>query len=433
MKRKLILITRYPEPGKCKTRLAAFIGEINAADIQKMLTLDILQTFRKYVAGSDPDCVIEIYYTGSTENQMRALCGEALYKEQPKGDLGKKLEYAFGSSFEEGFDQVVITGSDIPELTPEIIASSFSGLGENDIVIGPAYDGGYYLLGMKKYHSSLFSSNISWGESNVLKSTMLEAKRNLLTAGILKKLHDIDRPEDLFIIKDMLSEALPDPLISVIIPTLNEENNISLCLEQFKGKKNIEVIVADGGSTDGTLQAAEKYGHTLLRTAKRRAVQQNAGAEVAKSSILLFLHADTVLPKGFEREVLRTLSKKNISCGAFKISIAGKRRFLSAVSFLINLRSILFGMPYGDQALFMTKPKFKELKGFKNLSIMEDYDLVSRSKKTGRIRISGKKVVTSDRRWERLGIMKTFLINQKMKILFRLGTDTKKLCRIYYN
>jgi uncharacterized protein len=432
MKRKIIVITRYPEPGKCKTRLAAFIGEINAAEIQKRLTLDILQTFRKYVEGSVPDCVIEIYYTGSTEDNMRSLCGEALYKKQPQGDLGKKLEYAFWSSFEEGFDQVVITGSDIPELTPEIIASAFSGLGENDIVIGPAFDGGYYLLGMKKYHCSLFSSNISWGESNVFKSTMLEAKRNLLTAGIPKKLHDIDRPEDLFIIKDMLSKALPDPLISVIIPTLNEENNISLCLEQFKDKKNIEVIVADGGSTDGTVEIADSYGCKIIISDKGRAVQQNSGAAAAGSNVLLFLHADTVLPQNFEYEVYKTLSLKNTSCGAFKVKISGKNKFFGFVSFLINLRSFLFGSPYGDQALFMTKKTFVKAGGFKELFIMEDYDLVSRLKKTGRIRASDKKVITSGRRWERLGIMKTFLINQKMKILFRLGTDTKKLCRIYY-
>ncbi|MFO7809768.1 MAG: TIGR04283 family arsenosugar biosynthesis glycosyltransferase, partial [Candidatus Delongbacteria bacterium] len=226
--------------------------------------------------------------------------------------------------------------------------------------------------------------------------------------------------------------SIPEPLISVIISVLNEEKYLAGTLELFRDKKNIEVIVSDGGSTDGTVRIAERFGCKVIRSDKGRAVQQNSGAAAAGSPVLLFLHADTVLPQDFEYEVYKTLSMDKTSCGAFKIKINGKNKFLGLVSFLINIRSSLFGSPYGDQALFMTNRIFEKAGGFKELFIMEDYEFISRLKKIGRIRLSGKKVITSGRRWDGMGLLWTFFTNQKTKILFLLGTDTKQLRRIYY-
>ncbi|MDD3045980.1 MAG: TIGR04283 family arsenosugar biosynthesis glycosyltransferase [Candidatus Delongbacteria bacterium] len=431
MKRKIVLIMRYPEPGKCKQRLAILAGEENAAHIQKNMVITLLESCREYLS-TDP-AALEVYYTGASEGKMRSLCGDALYKEQPEGNLGFKLSSSFRESFDEKYSEVLVIATDIPYISSVVIRSAFDSLKTNDIVIGPAYDGGYYLIGMKKDHPELFSKDIKWGGDRVFEKTLGIAGKRSLSAGVLEKLPDIDRPADIFCINNpRIVNDLPNPLISVIIPVLNEEKYLAGTLEFFRDRKNIEVIVSDGGSTDGTIGIAGRFSCKIISSAAGRAVQQNSGAEAAGSPVLLFLHADTVLPQDFEYEVYKTLSMDKTSFGAFKIKINGKNKFLGFVSFLINIRSSLFGSPYGDQALFMTKKTFEKAGGFKELFIMEDYDLVSRLKKTGRIRMSRKNVITSGRRWDGMGLLCTFFTNQKMKILFHLGTDTEKLRRIYY-
>ncbi len=431
MKRKIILITRYPEPGKCKQRLSILAGEANAAHIQKIMIMTILESCREYLS-TDP-AALEVCYTGASEEKMRSICGDALYKEQTEGDLGSKLSTAFERSFDEGYSEVLAIGTDIPDISLAVIQSAFDSLKTNDIVVGPAYDGGYYLIGMKSGHPKLFTQEIPWGGDRVFEKTLRIAGKRSLSAGVLKKLLDIDRPEDIFRINNpKIVNDLPNPLISVIIPVLNEEKYLAGTLEFFRDRKNIEVIVSDGGSTDGTVGIAERFSCKVIRSDKGRAVQQNSGAAAAGSSVLLFLHADTILPQDFEYEVFKTLSAKKTACGAFNLKISGKKKHLLFVSLLINIRSTLFGSPYGDQALFMTKRTFEKAEGFKELFIMEDYEFVSRLKKTGRIRISRKKVITSGRRWDTVGLLRTFFINMKMRILFHAGTDSEKLRRIYY-
>lgn len=432
MKRKIVLITRYPGPGKCKKRLSILAGEANAAHIQKNMIMTLLESCREYLS-TDPVSDLEVYYTGASEGKMRSLCGDALYNEQSEGDLGSKLNLSFRKSFDEGYSEVLVLGTDIPDISSAVICSAFDSLKSNDIVIGPAYDGGYYLIGMKSDHPELFSKEIAWGGSRVFEKTLGISGKRSLSAGVLKKLYDIDRPADIYRINNpKIVNDLPDPLISVIIPVLNEEKYLAATLELLRNKKNIEVIVSDGGSTDGTVGIAERLGCKVVRSDKGRAVQQNSGAYAASSSVLLFLHADTILPQDFEYEVYKALSTDKTSSGAFKMKIIGENKLLGIVSYLINIRSRLLGSPYGDQALFMTKKTFENIGGFKELFILEDYDLVSRLKKTGSIRISGKKVLTSGRRWDGMGLLTTFIINLKMKILFHLGTDTIKLRKIYY-
>lgn len=220
-------------------------------------------------------------------------------------------------------------------------------------------------------------------------------------------------------------------MISVIIPTLNEEANIEACLASVGSSIEIERIVVDGGSVDSTIEIAKKYGCRVLKTLANRSAQMNIGASKASGSILLFLHADTLLPEDWFENVMTILNEKCVVCGAFSLSISGSLRGGCCVAALANLRSRIFHMPYGDQALFLTKTVFESVGGFPDCLIMEDFEFVLRLKNTGKIYISSLYVKTSDRRWLKLGIIKTTLINQLVIVAYFLGVSHTKLRRFY--
>jgi rSAM/selenodomain-associated transferase 2 len=217
----------------------------------------------------------------------------------------------------------------------------------------------------------------------------------------------------------------------VIIPTLNEGSTIGETLRRIPRSQDVEVIVVDGGSRDRTVKIAGAAGARVIRTAMGRACQMNVGAAVARGEILLFLHADTHLPANFENLVHETLRGPGVIAGAFRLRIASPRRSVRFVEALANLRSRYLGMPYGDQALFLRKHYFRTAAGFAKLPIMEDFEFVRRLRRWGRISIAPAAAVTSARRWERLGLLRTTLINQLMILAYLLGVAPPRLARWY--
>ena len=177
------------------------------------------------------------------------------------------------------------------------------------------------------------------------------------------------------------------PLISVIIPTLNEEADIRTTLENVSCGSDIEIIIVDGGSRDKTLEVASSFGVKVLSSSKGRAGQMNTGAQAALGEVLLFLHADTCLPPGFADYVRRTISLPGVSAGAFRLSLTPPLPGLKLIERLANWRSKILQMPYGDQAIFVKTRLFKDLGGFSEMPIMEDLDLVKRLRRQGRIAI----------------------------------------------
>lgn len=219
--------------------------------------------------------------------------------------------------------------------------------------------------------------------------------------------------------------------ISIIIPALNEEENLETCLRNLLAVPELEIIVADGNSRDRTASLAKDLGVRVVASRPGRARQMNAGAAAASGDILLFLHADTDLPAGFEPIVRQALSEQQVAAGAFRLKIAAPGRAFRFVELLANLRSRLLGMPYGDQALFLTAERFADLGGFADLPIMEDFELLRRLKKCGRIRILSLAATTSARRWRRLGLFRTFLINQLIITGYLAGISPHRLARWY--
>lgn len=223
-------------------------------------------------------------------------------------------------------------------------------------------------------------------------------------------------------------------MISIIIPSLNEEMNIARCIEALKSEDfSGEIIVADGGSSDRTREIASGYrGVDLLECPKGRGTQMNAGSAIAAGDILLFLHADTVLEHCWSKELCSALAGPSVVGGAFSFCIDDPSPKYRLVEAWVRLRCRIFSLPYGDQAIFIRKSVFQALGGYKEIPLMEDVDIVRRMKKMGEIVLLGHKAATSGRRWVSKGLAKTAVINQITMLLYQLGVSPERLARLYY-
>jgi rSAM/selenodomain-associated transferase 2 len=254
---------------------------------------------------------------------------------------------------------------------------------------------------------------------------------NGISYSLLPELCDVDYPKDLVLLKNRgLADDILFPEISVIIPALNEEKSIAETIEAASGD-SIQIIVADGGSSDNTARIASDSHALVVQSGRGRGIQQNEGAKYAMGEILLFLHADTLLPKGYSGEIKSALLSANYRAGAFLFSVDSARWIFKLVSFLTNLRSTLLHFPYGDQALFFHRDLFFLTGGFPKIPVMEDYVLVKKIRRSVPVYISRLKVVTSARRWQKLGVARTFIINQLMILGYHLGIPAEKLDRFY--
>lgn len=219
--------------------------------------------------------------------------------------------------------------------------------------------------------------------------------------------------------------------LSIIIPVLNEAAQIGAALRQIPRTEDIEVIVVDGGSRDSTTRITEAFGARVIHAAAGRARQMNAGAAVARGGILLFLHADTLLPSDFVHVVRETLSHPEVVVGAFRLRIDSPRLTMRIIEALANFRSKWLRMPYGDQALFLRRRHFRMAVGFSKLPIMEDFEFVRRLGRWGRVALAQAAVLTSPRRWDRLGVLRTTLLNQAIILAYLLGVSPARLARWY--
>lgn len=222
-------------------------------------------------------------------------------------------------------------------------------------------------------------------------------------------------------------------MISVIVPTLNEEANIGCCIRNVRAEgAGIEVVVSDGGSSDKTVEAAYRSGaDRVVRGKTGRGPQMNAGAADATGDILVFLHADTRLEPGWRGELI-TAIEDGAPGGAFAFSIENPGFKYRLTEIWVRLRCGIFRLPYGDQAIFMRRDVFEALGGYRDIPLMEDVELIGRMKKKGRITILKKRAFTHDRRWEESGWLRTSLLNQVIMILYRLGVHPRRLVRLYY-
>jgi hypothetical protein len=406
---RVILFTRFPVPGEVKTRLIPFLGADGAADLQRRMTEFMVRQVRR------TGVPMQIRYVGGSESQMREWLGiEAHYAPQGPGDLGERMSRAFAQAFEDGADKVLVIGCDCPDNRSTNILEAIKKLDEAPCVIGPASDGGYYLIGLREPYPELFQG-IDWGTGTVFRQTVGKIHAHRL----LSVLDDVDEPRDI------------PPRISVIIPALNEEGVISATVAAAQEGFDTEAIVVDGGSVDKTVEIAHQSGADTIVAESGRALQMNCGAHRATGDILLFLHADSELPPDWDCHVRKILKHPDTILGHFNFAVKERFPGKRLIEIGANVRSRLFKRPYGDQGLFLRRAEFEALGRFPIVPILEDYYLVKQAADQGHVRCADAKLVTSGRRWVQHGALRTTLLNQAILLAAWLGHDPAALRDAY--
>ena len=221
--------------------------------------------------------------------------------------------------------------------------------------------------------------------------------------------------------------------LSIVLPVLEEAVAIGPALRALAPlrERGVEVVVVDGGSTDGTMRIAAAAGaDQVLRAPRGRAAQMNAGARASHGEVLLFLHADTALPPSADSCVEAALDQGR-DWGRFDVAIAGADPLLAVVAMLMNLRSRVTGVATGDQAVFVRREVFFAAGGFPEIPLMEDVALSKAMKRIAPPACLRERVVTSARRWERNGTLRTILLMWRLRLEFALGADPSRLARRY--
>ena len=229
--------------------------------------------------------------------------------------------------------------------------------------------------------------------------------------------------------------------ISIIIPVLNEARNIQVFLQKLQPlrKQGHEIVLVDGRSQDNTCALARPYIDRMMTCDKGRAKQMRLGAKMATGQVFLFLHADTVLPQQAEQMILMALhsvqpSNQSIISfwGRFNVHLSGEHWLFRIIEQMMNWRSCLTGIATGDQAIFVSKVLYKDVGGIPAIELMEDIEFSQRLKKFSQPICLKSSVITSSRRWEKNGIVKTVLLMWSIRLQYFFGVKPELLVKKYY-
>lgn len=446
----LIVFTREPEPGRTKTRLMPYFSPEQCAELHRCMLKDISREMRKADAA-----IIVAYTSENTGNPvlLRSIMGKStLFIRQRGGDIGSRMQNAIDDILRLGYDNAVLIGTDIPEIKAETINTSFDLLENCDVVIGPTYDGGYYLIGMKTVHPEAFNVE-SYGGSSVFDETAGYLRKAGLSVRETDTYADLDTKDDLSGFRRRMRK---DPRlrrthtgrflaqtakISVIVPVYNETAEIDKLIRQLIPYRNkCEIIIVDGESTDGTTEKiCECAGEAtqdilILKEKKSRSLQMNTGARKATGDILFFLHCDSVLPHAFFDEICRVMESNDWGC--FRVKFPSSNFFMMTNSIISNHRALFRKIPFGDQGIFIDRDLFFNAGLFPEIPLMEDYEFSLRMKQCKGAKGPGltkKWLITSARRYGTGtgSILKTELCMWKLRRMYRSGTDAVLLNSMY--
>jgi len=223
-----------------------------------------------------------------------------------------------------------------------------------------------------------------------------------------------------------------NPVLSIVVPTLDEESSIATTLQALAPlrERGVEVILSDGGSRDATLDLAKPWVDAVLMAPRGRALQMNAAAKMARGDVLLFLHADSLLPERADGLVAAVMTQGN-RWGRFDIRISGRPRMLRIVSAMMNLRSRWTGIATGDQAIFVRRDLFQQLGGFPDQPLMEDVELSRRLNRIEKPACLRQRVTASGRRWESRGVWRTIFLMWRLRWRYWRGESAHTLADAY--
>jgi rSAM/selenodomain-associated transferase 2 len=221
--------------------------------------------------------------------------------------------------------------------------------------------------------------------------------------------------------------------LSIVLPCLNESEGIAQALDALAPlrRRGAEVIVVDGGSTDGTTSRAEGRADLVIAGPCGRAAQMNAGAARARGDVLLFLHADTQLPQDADALICDGLAGSRLAWGRFDVAIAGRHALFPLIAAAMNARSRWTGIATGDQAIFVGRELFERAGGYPEIALMEDVALSASLRRHGPPLCVRQRVSTSGRRWEKHGVVRTVMLMWRLRLAYALGADPDKLAMRY--
>lgn len=429
----VIMLVRHPRLGEVKTRIGESLGDQAALDLHVRLARHTLN--RMLALRACREATVEVRTDASFVHATREIFGRGPhYRYQGEGDLGDRIRLALAEAFRRGERRVFVVGSDCPRLSAGHLRAALAGLVTADLVIGPAADGGYYLIGARREAAdrvlaTLFAQ-MPWGTADVYAETVNRAQAAGLSIVELETLPDVDLPTDLADAEAVFAaEDLNGAAVSVVIPALDEETTIAEAVGSAIAGGASEVIVADGGSRDRTVEIAEGAGAHVVAAKPGRARQMNAGAACATGAVLCFLHADTRMPTGFADSARRALARPHVVACAFDFALVRGGWRHALIENLGQLRWRLGGLPYGDQALCVPRWVFDSLGGYADLPTMEDYEFAQRLRRYGRIARTRQRAVTSARVWDQYGLLRPTLVNAAVITGFRFGVGSRSLAR----
>lgn len=221
--------------------------------------------------------------------------------------------------------------------------------------------------------------------------------------------------------------------LSIIVPTLNEAAQVTATLESLQPLRALghEILVVDGGSDDGTPECAQPHCDRVIITSRGRARQMNAAAHAACGSVLWFLHADTHVSTTAIQALLTALAQPHCQWGRFDVRLSGTHPLLRVVAALMNLRSRLTGIATGDQGIFVRRALFERIGGFPDIPLMEDIELSRRLKRAAAPVCLRERLLTSSRRWEQHGILRTILLMWRLRFAYWIGVSPERLAAQY--
>ena len=431
----LILFMKAPISGRVKTRLGESLGDDFATTLYRLMCEHLLHLDSPY----ETDVIVA--YEDEARDVLPLYLEKTRLFYQKGAELGERMKNAFEEVFSQGYARAILVGSDIPEVDARILETSFDLLYENEAILSPTLDGGYYLIGFQAHTFCKGAFlNITYSQNDVYAKTLSKMTQLRVAKG--EMLSDIDTLEDLkrFTCKELnmpltsyaqnVLSALPR--ISVIIPVYHEDETLLHTLAHLRKMSyasHYEIIVVDTHEKTTVEHLALKNARVAF-SHQGRSTQMNEGARRARGSILLFLHADTLLPYHWDKKVENALHVNK--AGAFSLGINDAHLGLFCIETLANFRTKMTKIPYGDQAHFFQTPFFKSLGGYAEIVLMEDVEMMKRLKKRGeKITLLKSKVLTSPRRWRKEGIIYTILRNRILSFLYWIGVSPKRLIKRY--
>ena len=429
-----LIFLRYPVPGKVKTRLSAEVGAEKAAGIYEKLlrrTLGIACDLKR----KSPRVRIILYCTPHDPIQklMNRFRGPWEFRPQEGAHLGHRMANALRAAFEEGARRAVLIGSDLADVEASDIEEAFLNLREKVAVLGPAADGGFYLVGTDRPVRSPFDFS-TWGTSEVFSRTSREFEAEGFRVCLAPKRNDVDRKCDL---ERLDRDPLFKDSLSIIIPTLTQPEKLSPFLQYLEDSiwPGDEILLVQGTAFEKTALHRLSPVLTVIKTLRGRGIQQNVGAMLSTGDILFFLHDDTIPPPEFPYLIRTGCRDKPLAPGCFRLRFLPSTRALELISGWANLRTALFNLPYGDQGCFCRRELFEKAGGFRRRYLMEDVEIFRKLRKVSgasAVSIMSAYVNTSPARYLRNGVLRASLQNHSIFLLSALGRDERELYRKYY-